>query len=291
MKKIKRNSKKELYILVVILVIASLAFRLISDWGLEQTSLLFIGVPALIALLVIKYTNKPKTSYATMFYVVSIFLLLCGVLFGEGLICLIIMSPLFYGIGAIAIAITNALKKKNKQNLNIFILLPLLLLASQFHEINKTPETHTISTTVYVDRISKLSDLNHSPDFQKSLPSFFKIGFPKPIAISGKGIKAGDTRTIQFLSNTKGIGELVLVIKEATLTKLLFDVKSDDTHIAHWLSYKEISIELIQKGNKTEITWTTNFNCDLGPSWYFEPLEKMAVELMNEHLINSYFLQ
>lgn len=285
----KRNPKTKLYVLVLILTVASLAFRLLNKLELEQTSLLFIGVPALIVLLVIKYTNKPRTSYAAMFYTITIFLLLCGVLFGEGLICLIIMSPLFYGIGAILIAITNALNKRNKKKLNAFIIIPVLLIASQAHEINSAVETHKVSTTILLQNAKTLSDMNTAPDFQKNLPSFFKIGFPKPIGIIGKGIEIGDTRTIQFLSNTKGIGDLTLKIKEATTSKLVFEVVNDNTHIAHWLSYKEISVALNNKGNQTEVTWTTNFTCDLGPSWYFEPLEKTAIELMNEHLIRSYF--
>lgn len=285
----KRDPKIKLYAIVLILVAASVAFRLLNDWKLEQTSLLFIGIPALIALLVIKNTNRPKTSYAVMFYVVSIFLLLCGVLLGEGLICIIIMSPLFYGVGAIIIAIKNYLIKKDKQNLNAFILIPLLLLASQLYEINTTPETHKTSSTILIDRISYLSEMNASPNFTKNLPSFFKIGFPKPVGITGHGIAVGDTRTIQFLSNTKGLGDLTLKIKEATPTSIVFQVMSDKTHIAHWLSYKEITVALNKKDNNTEITWTTDFTCDLGPSWYFEPLEKAAIELMNEHLIRSYF--
>lgn len=285
----KRDPKIKLYAIVLILVAASIAFRLLNDWKLEQTSLLFIGIPALIALLVIKHTNRPKTSYAVMFYVVSIFLLLCGVLLGEGLICIIIMSPLFYGVGAIIIAIKNYLIRKDKQNLNAFILIPLLLLASQLYEINTTLEIHKISSTILIDRITYLSEMNASPNFTKNLPSFFKIGFPKPVGITGQGIAVGDTRAIQFLSNTKGLGDLTLKIKEATPTSIVFEVMSDKTHIAHWLSYKEITVTQNKKDNNTEITWTTDFTCDLGPSWYFEPLEKAAIELMNEHLIRSYF--
>jgi len=146
-----------------------------------------------------------------MFYVVTIFLLLCGVLFGEGLICLIIMSPLFYGVGALGVAISNLLKKKNKQNLNAIVLLPILLVAAQVYEINGTLETHKIESTVRINRNVSFSEMNSSPNFQKNLPTFFKIGFPKPVNITGSGIEIGDTRTIQFLSNTKGIGELTLL--------------------------------------------------------------------------------
>ena len=289
MMKKKKNPKLTLYAIVIILAIASIAFRLLNKWELEQTSFLFIGIPALLALLVIKYSNRPKTPYAIMFYVVSIFLLLCGVFLGEGLICIIIMSPLFYGIGALVVAINNRLSKHDKQNLNVFILTPILLLMGQFYEMKSIPETHLITTTFITTKDTKLTALNSSPNFQNNLPSFFKIGFPKPISVYGQGIKVDDTRTIKFLSNTKGMGELKLQIKEASEKKLVFDVVYDNTHIAHWLSYKEITVTIDEKGDTTEITWTTNFTCDLGPSWYFQPMEKAAINLMNEHLLHSYF--
>lgn len=284
-----RDPKIQLYAVVLILVIASLAFRLLNEYKLEQTSLLFIGVPALIALLVIKYTNKPKSSYAVMFYVVTIFLLLLGVLFGEGLICLVIMSPLFYGVGALMIAIINAVNKLDNKKIKGLVVIPILILTSQAYEINSPLETQIISSTIMVQGDKTFSELNTSPNFQKNLPSFFKIGFPKPIAIVGTGTEVCNAREIQFLSNTKGLGSLKLKIKEASSSRLVFEVVSDDTHIAHWLSYKEISVDLNKTGNNTEITWTTNFTCDLGPSWYFEPLENAAIKLMNEHLIHSYF--
>jgi cob(I)alamin adenosyltransferase len=28
----------------------------------------------------------------------------------------------------------------------------------------------------------------------------------------------------------------------------------------------------------------SEYECDLGPSWYFEPIERYAVDVMNEHL-------
>ena len=40
---------------------------------------------------------------------------------------------------------------------------------------------------------------------------------------------------------------------------------------------------------KTEVIWTSQYTCDLGPKWYFQPIEDYTIEIMNEHLINSYF--
>jgi hypothetical protein len=50
-------------------------------------------------------------------------------------------------------------------------------------------------------------------------------------------------------------------------------------------------VELREKEGQTEVLWTTNFTCDLGPSWYFETFQTYAVDLMNAHLIQSYFTE
>ena len=50
-----------------------------------------------------------------------------------------------------------------------------------------------IVSTIHIDRVIELSEMNASPNFTKNLPSFFKIGFPKPVGITGKGIAVGDT--------------------------------------------------------------------------------------------------
>lgn len=71
---------------------------------------------------------------------------------------------------------------------------------------------------------------------------------------------------------------------------MVFEVVNDNTHIHHWLSWKEVTVTTkSNKNNTSKITWETKFTCDLGPIWYFEPLERYGVKLMNEHLINSFF--
>lgn len=287
------KSKKTLYVIVIVLVIANLTFKFLNDIKIEQTSILFVGIPSLITLLLIKYSQTPKSAYGVVFFTLTLFLLFSSILLGEGLVCIIFMAPIFYAIASLIVYITEYLKKKNKSKLNSFILIPLLLFLSQGHEIiNSKSEIITIKTVTKINNNSSLNNINKSPNFLENFPDLFKIGFPKPIAIEGTGININDYRKIQFKSNTKGVGILHLKITAKDENSITFSVVNDNTHINHWLSFKDIKIELENYKNKTStISWTTNFSCDLGPSWYFKPIEEYGVKVMNQHLINSFFVE
>lgn len=285
------NNKRALYGFVIALVIASLTFRILLDIEFEQTSILFVGIPALITLIVIKYSGTPKSIYGVVFKTLTLFLLMTSILFGEGLVCIIFMAPIFYGVAALIVVIIKLLKDKNKSSLNTFILAPIILLIAEVGNIKTIPKTQVVTTELSVNKTVTLAELNQSPNFLNQFPTFFKLGFPKPIAISGTGINIGDHRKIKFESNTKGVGTLHLQIKHKTNNSVTFELIDDSTHINHWLSWKEITININNNEAKktSTITWTTHFNCDLGPSWYFEPIEKYGVEVMNTHLLNTFF--
>lgn len=282
--------KNTLYLIVIVLVIASVVFRIINKWNFETTSILFVGLPALMALLLIRYSKTPKTAYGLVFFVVTLFLLLSAILLGEGIVCVIFMAPIFYGVAAIIAFIFEYFKKKGKSNLSAIIIFPLILLLAQPLEIQKEPEIQNVETNIVLNKIADLDSFSQEPDFLKNYPSFFKIGFPKPIGIIGKGLNVGDIRNIQFESKTKGIGTLSLEIIEKDQSSIVFKPISDDTHINHWLTWNRIEVDIVEKNeNQTEIKWTTYYQCDLGPSWYFEPFEEIAVDVMNKHLIHAYF--
>lgn len=285
----QKKAKNILYIIVLVLATASLLFKGLIISNFEQTSILFVGIPTLITLLVIKNMTKPKNLYGIVFLVITLFLLICSIFFGEGIVCILFMSPIFYGMGALIVAIYNSFKKTNNKTLKSIIILPFFVLILQPQGIKVKPQTHKVKTTILIDKKVSLMNFKKTPNFQKKIPNFFKLGFPKPISIEGKDMKVDAKRIIKFKSNTKGIGELVLYIKKIDSNKIKFDIIKDNTHINHWLTWKSFEIELINKKKGTEIIWNTDFSCDLGPQWYFEPLEKYAVKKMNQHLLNSFF--
>lgn len=285
------KNKKNLAIVVIILTIVSVVFRVINEVALEQTTILFIGVPALLTLLLIRYTETPKSIIGITFKTITLFLLITSIFLGEGTVCIIMMAPLFYGVAALIVLIFQLInRKKEKNKLFSIVLIPILIMVSQAYNINTTPTLNKITNSVTLNNNQTLDNLNQHPDFLNNYPSFFKLGFPEPVSIIGTGLEIGDYRKIDFLSETKGIGTLHLKIKSKTNSKIVFEVINDSSHINHWLNFEEVTV-LIQNNldNTSTVTWTTQFYCDLGPSWYFNPLEKYAVEVMNLHLINSFF--
>jgi hypothetical protein len=213
-----------------------------------------------------------------------------SILLGEGIVCILFAAPIFYGLAALIVFIVNYLDKKNKSKLNSIVIIPLLIIIAQPLKIKKEPEIHKVETTITIQNNASIAAFNKHPDFMENYPNFFKIGFPIPISINGSGTNVGDSRDIQFESRTKGIGTLSLEIIRKNDSSIVFKPVKDNTHIDHWLTWKLMKAEIIKTSpNETKIRWTSNYQCKLGPSWYFEPLEKIAVQIMNKHLINAYF--
>ncbi|OHX64669.1 hypothetical protein [Flammeovirga pacifica] len=286
MKTSSQTAKKKLYLLVGILFITSIAFRVINSSKLEQTSLLFVGLPTLMTLLVIKYSTAPKTIYGITFKVITLFLLMSSILFGEGVICVLIAAPIFYASAFLIVFVWQWIKKRKEENKAYsLLLLPVLFILFQPQGILKTPEVETVTVTKDIGKKVSLEALHQLPDFKIDYPTIFKMGFPQPISITGQGMNKGDQRQIQFLSRTKGVGTLSLEIDSVSEQQVVYKIIQDDTHMNHWLTWKKVKVEI----NTSQVTWTSEYTCDLGPQWYFKPIEKWVVTVMNEHLIHSYF--
>lgn len=286
----KENSKRILYVIVAVLVLASMAYRLLVINHFEQSTLLFIGLPALITILVIKFTGTPKSTYGITFKIITLFLLMSGVLLGEGIACIIFAAPLFYGVAALVIFLNDQFGRKNKTKLKVLAILPFVFFGTELLKIDEVPVLREVSVSRVITNNVSMSNLNASPAFMEEIPSFFKMGFPDPISIKGSGIRVGDFRKIEFESTTKGVGVLQLVIKEQAENKVVFEAVHDDTHIDHWLSWDEVEISLSPNiDGTTTVVWKTSFYCKLNPMWYFEPLERYAIAKSSNYLIDSYF--
>lgn len=287
-----KYSKKNLYVIAIILLLTTIFFRAINEYEFEQTSILFIGLPFLVTILTIRYYKTPKTAYGIVFKVITIFLLLSSILLGEGTICVLMAAPIFYGVAALTIyLIERFYKKGGKDKLYSFILIPAILTAVfQPSDYLNQSSAQSISTTRTVNSKASIDQLDSQFKKLDKLPFFLKIGFPKPLDIIGEGTEIGDKRTIRFRSSTKGVGILTLLITQKTDTSITFKTIEDRSHINHWLNWEKVQVSVKTLNNgKTKITWNTNFKCVLGPSWYFVPIENYAVGIMNNYLISLYF--
>lgn len=286
------NTKKNLYLIVFVLALVSIFFRIAKSQDFDNTSIFYVGLPTLITLLVIKVLKRPTSAYGTVFTIITLFLLLSSILFGEGIICIIIAAPLFYGVAAIIVSIFEWANKNHNNTTNLLILPVILILLEPIGLFNSPKSNTVVTKQVYNHNIS-LDSLNKSPDLKEDLAGFFEMGFPLPLQVSGQGTQVNEIRKIQFESpNPNTQTYLTLKIIESDADHIVFGIMGDNTIISQWLTWQEIRVDLKRLTNtQSEISWSSTYTCELGPQWYFNTIQRYAVGLANEHLIRSYFRQ
>src|SRR5580658_2204188 len=87
-----------LLFVIMAVTIGSVLYRVIVIGKLEQTSALFIGIPAILAI-ILAATPKAKSAKGGIVKGLTVALLLSGPLLGEGFICIVMASPIFYIVG------------------------------------------------------------------------------------------------------------------------------------------------------------------------------------------------
>ena len=105
----ERTARASVMAIVVTLVVVSIAYRVLVVKHLEHTSLVFIGLPALAAVTLLH--TRPRTAIGTVNKVIAILLCMSGILFGEGLICILMAAPIFFLVGTVIGLITLPMEK------------------------------------------------------------------------------------------------------------------------------------------------------------------------------------
>lgn len=291
--------------------IGGLLYRLAQDNYLHQSAAFFIGVPAVLAI-TLALTPKAKSATGMIVKGLTLALLLSGVVFFEGFICILMAAPLFYLVGIIiGIPIDRARRRKQSEGRVYSVVgVALLLLslegvmpATSFSEHEVVRVTRTIEAPIEAVQQA----LARAPRFDAPLPSYLRLGFPRPVSGYGSGLSVGDRRTIVFgnespmepmttahehdavhpnPSGTGGVLELRIV--RSSEGRIVFEPVEDATAFTHWISWGRsvVSWESID-ADSTQVTWTLHFKRRLSPSWYFGPFQRYAGEKAVGYLIDT----
>jgi hypothetical protein len=286
-----KPTTSQLTMVVVILILegAALAYHLLVRHHLEQTSALFIGLPAILAI-ALSLAPHSKTALGMAMKGTTLAILMSGVLLGEGFICILLASPLFYLVAAIIGALIDHAKKTRNRSYCL-ALLPLLPMCFEgVTEKLSFPRDETV--VVEKEVAASASDveltLSRLPRVDKPLPFFLRLGFPRAVETDGCGLNRGDRRRIHFAGGEGKPGDLLLGVAESDPGRVEFHVLSDQSKIAHWLEWKESIVSWSPAGEgRTRVTWTLRYRRLLDPAWYFGPWERYGVRLAGEVLIDS----
>ena len=281
--------------LILAITVASIAFWwLRGDDRLRETSALFIGLPAMLAI-AIAVSEPARSRTGAIFKGATLFLLLLGPVLQEGFICVLMMSPIYYAIVAIVAWLVHTISRGSQGGkLNAFVLVPLFAALSL--ESAGGPLSFPNEGLVTASRIIEApparvgAALARGLRFDAPLPWFLSLGFPRPLSSAGEGLEPGSRRTILF-SMPEGAGVTFRVVSSELHSKggvLLLRHESNSTPVERWLRLESAEVRWIELApNRTRLEWTLAFTRRLAPAWYFHPLEVYGVGQAAEYLTRT----
>ena len=279
----------KLMLLIVAVATGAVMYRLVVYGRLEQTAVLFIGVPTILAI-ILAVSPKAKTANGGIIKGITLALLLSGPLLGEGFICILMASPLFYGVGLAVGEIVHWTHKKRRATLSclLLIFLPMSVEGTSPSLSFNRDETVQASRVVQASERDVLRTLSRSPRTDLPLPLYLRMGFPRPVEARGEGLEVGATRTIHFAGGEGRPGDLLLQVQESRPGYVRFSAISDRSKVAHWLDWKSSEVRWTAlDAQHTRVDWTLHFERRLDPAWYFGPWERYAAHLAAGYLIRA----
>ncbi|HMD36171.1 MAG TPA: hypothetical protein VKH42_14440 [Vicinamibacterales bacterium] len=284
--------------IILSVALASAAYRAFVAHNLHQTSALFVGLPALIAIVVVLIV-APRTAIGVAIKAVTVGLLVSMVFLGEGILCVLMSAPLFYFA---AIAIAAVMQRTSDGHLNtprvcaaLLVLVPMTLEGITPATTFNRDETVTASKIVHATPDAIACALSATPRFDRALPFYLRAGFPRAAAtrIDRRGaaarwviaMRGGERRLDGMEPRT---GDLVLELVESRPGLVRWRAIADASHMTHFLNWQEAIVRWERIGtHESRVTWTLRYRRGLDPAWYFGPMERYASRLAAAYLIDA----
>ena len=293
------RARLSLAAIILAVTAASLWYRGVVDHGLQQTAALFIGVPVVLAIVVI-FTTSPKSATGVACKAVTVGLLLSVLFLWEGFLCIVMAAPLFYLVAIVVTYGVSRHREKTQSNTTYSWLIVLLVAPMSLEGVTSLTtvdraDVVTQSRVVHASAADVERALFETPRFDRMLPRYLRSGFPRPVAsrIEHRGggsrwvitLRGGET----FLNGTEPkTGDLTMSLEERRPALLRWRAVSDTSHMTHFLTFRESIVrwEPID-AMTTRVTWTIRYDRGLDPAWYFGPMERYATRLAAGYLIDA----
>ena len=251
----------------------------ITNWNEEIGGILsfseFVLVPIGMGIIAMKFWIETKfrllalLPYAILNTLIAI--ALSALFMGEGIICIIIVSPLVLAFMWIGVLIGKYILPKNRTRLRASTLLLLIILFvydtfSEHHYINEVTDEMTINASP--ERVWKYV-AEHPVNTTRPDYWLFKVGLPSPVQSIVTGDTVGSERKCIF-SNGATFDELVVESKHAR--RYTFDIckQPEDPEIIGHIEIRRG--QFILEGNAdgtTRLVGKSWYRLKVYPVWYY----------------------
>jgi hypothetical protein len=293
-----RAARAAVAAIIAAVAVATVGYKVVFARELNQTAALFIGVPALLACVVILFV-RTQTATGVACKAVTVGLLVSLAFLGEGMLCVVMAAPIFY---AVAIGIGVAIDRVRRQfdepsrtvysSLIVLAIVPMALEGT--HEWLSFNREEFVTATRVVD--ARAADVRRAvllpPRFDREMPVHLLAGFPRPISVR---IEDGTRWIVRMRGGEMRIdgmepraGDLVLDLTHVGTNSARWRAASDDSHMTHFLAWRASTVTWESIGeHATRVTWTIHYRRGLDPAWYFGPWERYVVRLAADYLITA----
>ena len=291
-------------LLLVIIGVVSVLIRLLMEYGFDRSALLYVGIPFLIAIILL-FIERPepphnwKRRYVNIIILSLVIMLGSSIILFEGFVCVVMFMPIYFFIIFLMFLLEAFKRYRNSKNqgTNYAHVLPVVILLSAFEgvvpEFSFEREYEVVSEKIVSANIDDIKKQLQQPIELNKPRHWLLTLFPMPYDIDAETLVAGDVHTINFryhrwfITNTHE-GSMKLEISEVEDNYIRTRFVEDTSYISNYLKLYGTEINLEPTGNnKTKVILRIKYHRFLDPVWYFGPLQEYAVGKSAQFLLDE----
>lgn len=260
-----------LAMLALVVPVAFVATVIATAIGRLDTALFFVGVPCLLALVIGLLPGE--TTSAMLFQVITIVLLLISAFLHEGALCVLLVSPLVYGVAFAALGITKLVERRS-QRYGVGLLFALVALEGLTPGLRISPEHEVAADRVVAEQcvdFERALDRGPRIDPEADRGWLLRLAqYPTPTSATGTGLQPGDTWELGMPA-----GSVSTEVVSRTPGRIEFGVTADGARTTRWVTLQRgvLTWEQTAEGCRAEVR--IDFVRDLDPAFWFGPLSEV----------------
>ena len=267
------------------------------QYGRPDSAALYVGLPTIIAV-ALSLSPRPRTATGSVLKSLTIGMVMAGLLLGPGVVCVVILAPIFYMFGIIgAVSIDAArMAETARERRSARLRCSVVLLAALASALEGTHPALTFNTheVVRIEREYRTSPeafeaaLDGPTTLGGDVPMVLRLGFPYPVRAFGSGADVGDRRGVHLEDrniyfNVIGpshamSGDVVFEITRRTESSIRFSMIEDHSAVSKWLRWRHSDLRWTWlDDDRVSVVLEIHFDRRLDPAWYFVPLQRAVV--------------